>query len=216
MPNQETLRKSLFALKGQDWLIFISPQAVQASITAISRVLPPFKQTMQFAAIGEGTAKMLQNAGYTAVVYPHHEWGSEGLLNMIEFQAVVNKKITLIQGEGGRDHLALTLSARGAIVTSFIAYQRVLPAISANRYVTMLKKRLIEVIICTSFEGVRNLKCLIGELGWPYLKNTPLVVVSERIKTLAYNLGLQTIFVARNASHQAIFEALKEQYDRTT
>jgi hypothetical protein len=55
------------------------------------------------------------------------------------------------------------------------------------------------------------LKTLIGHAGWTYLKELPLMVMSERIKMLACDLGFQTIWVARNAGQTAILELLHEK-----
>lgn len=192
-------------LDEQDWLIFISPQAVRATISQVK-----FKH-LNIAAVGAGTAKALYLAGYKNVSYPEMECHSEGLLALAQFQTVEGKKIAIIRGAGGREIIDKTLRERGAKVLTIIAYERVLPDINIEPCLALLKRDSIDVIVCTSYEGVRNLKILLGETGWPYLKNKPIIVMSERIKMLAHDLGFQTIWVTRNPSQTAILDLLVER-----
>lgn len=193
----------------QDWLIFVSPQAVYASIAAIRRDWPHFPPQLKLAAIGAGTVKALKEAGYQSVVCPAEEWNSEGLLNLPEFQLIKGKKVMLVRGNGGREKLQLELSEREAIVSHLVAYQRVLPNLDMSEPKAHLAKQQIDLIICMSFEAVNHLKILFGEQAWPDLQRVPLIVNSDRIKELAQNLGFQTIWVISNPSHAAVIEGIK-------
>ena len=89
-PDESHFQESLKHLGEQDWLIFISPQAVYASIAHIRKIWPHFPDTVQWAAVGSGTAKALQQAGYHAHVFP--DKGIEcTLLELLEFQQVPEK-----------------------------------------------------------------------------------------------------------------------------
>lgn len=209
-PDLAAFQQSILVLGQQDWLIFVSPRAVYLSVPVIRREWPEFPDRVKFAAVGAGTAQALHEAGYNAI-HPADEWGSEGLLNLPALQSIDGKKIAIIRGEGGRKSLEKELADRGAWVSHIVAYQRVLPEVNRSEYFNLLKQHKIDVIVCTSFEGVRNLKILCGDAGWLYIKNIPLIVVSERIKILANNLDFQTIWVARNASHEAILEILAQK-----
>ena len=204
--NHDILNK----LGHQDWLIFISPHAVYASVPCIRQRWPELPANVKFAAVGAGTAKALKNAGYLST-YPLDGGGADYLLALPDFQNVVNHKITLIKGEGGREELQAVLTERGAYVSMLVAYQRVLPTNDVSSYLTLLEANKIDAVICTSYEGVRNLKTLIGKKHWPMLSILPLIVVSERIKVLAHDLGYQTIWVAVNANHQAILDVLEQK-----
>jgi uroporphyrinogen-III synthase len=161
--------------------------------------------------VGSGTAKALKEAGYLVAAHPELNWSSEGLLDLPEFQTIAGKKIAIVRGEGGRELLEKTLLSRGALVSHVIAYQRVLPEIETCPYVDLFKHRQIDVVVCTSYEGVRHFKILLGTNAWLDIKDIPLIVMSERIKTLAHDLGFQTIWVARHASHDAILELLAQK-----
>ena len=208
--QDEAYTKTLSKLGQQDWLIFISPQSVYASVPTIRRVWPIFPPQVKFAAVGESTARALEKAGYFSL-YPADVWSSEGLLALPEFQQIHNQHITIIRGEGGRELLEQKLIERGANVSSLISYRRVLPPITnLEPYLLLLKERKVDVIICTSGESVNNLKKLTGDENFRMLKQVPLLVVSDRIKMLAQDLGFQTIWVANNAKHETLIRALNE------
>lgn len=208
-PNDpEAFAEAIATLGDQDWLIFISPQAVYQSVPYIRRAWPELPPSVKFAAVGLGTAKALHEAGYLIAAYPESEWSSEGVLGLPAFESVKNQKIAVIRGEGGRELLDQVFAERDAIVTPVIAYQRVRPIVNIHPYIEQLKANKIDVIVATSFEAVQNLKIMMGDEGWQYISEIPLIVVSERIKILAQDLGFQTIWVARNARHEAILDVL--------
>ena len=211
--DSEAFKKSVAALGQMDWLVFISPQAVYSSIVAIRHAWPDFPPAIRFAAVGEGTANALKAAGYLVSAFPGTEWNSEGLLKLPEFQSLAGKKIAIVRGQGGREFLANALIDRGAKVEHVVAYQRTQPESDVKPFLDLLKQKRIDVIICTSFEGVQNLKRMIGEKSFPYLRDVPVIVVSERIKMLARDLDFQTIWVAHNASHPALLAALAQKRD---
>lgn len=193
-PNLEAYQSAIRQLDKQDWLIFISPQSVYASIASINK-----SPTVQIAAIGSGTAKALEQAGFTVNLIPEKEENSEGLLKLPALQQVSGKKIAIIRGAGGRELIDKTLAERGAKVLSVIAYQRGLPDVDITDCIDRVTNHEVDVIICTSFEGVRNLRELLGESTWSNLQKIPLIVISERIKLLAEDLGFRRIWVTRHS-----------------
>ena len=182
----------------QDWLIFISPKAVTASVPSLRARWPQLPPNTQFAAVGAGTAKALKAAGYVAAVVPETDWSTEGLMATPAFSAIQGKRVAIVRGEGGRELLEVMLKQRGALVSHIVAYRRELPAVTAAAKRALLAQLPLDVILCGSYEAVNNLKILLGAEGWPLIKNTPVVVMSERIKNLARDLGFQTIWVTRD------------------
>jgi uroporphyrinogen-III synthase len=216
-PCLAAFEQALSQLAEQDWLIFISPQAVYSSVVAIRKQWSQLPETVKFAAIGAGTARALREAGYNVNVQPKQsqpmEWNSQGLLDLPEFQDIAGKKIAIVRGLGGREILDKILAERGGHILPLLTYQRVLPDLpkaDISHCLSLLKQRMINRIVCTSYEGVKNLKLLLGEAAWPYLQGLPLIVVSERIKILAQDLGFQTIWVSHNPSSSAILEVLAQ------
>jgi uroporphyrinogen-III synthase len=207
-PADTTILKHQIAkLSHQDWLIFISPQAVFASSKLIHQVWPIFPLHLKIAAIGAGTAKILHQENFPEVLYPDSHWHSEGLLDLPEFRQVRGAKITLVRGEGGREWLADTLTVRGALVSQMVVYRRLLPHVDTSEYTNLLQSGQIDIIVTTSNECMRNLKYLFED-SWQFLQTIPLVVISQRMFDLAVEMGFQQIFLAKNAGHSAIMDAL--------
>lgn len=210
-PPVDSIELSLATLDQQNWLVFVSPRAVYSSVPAIRRMWPELPDNVKFAAVGAGTAKALHDAGYLTAVHPEGEWNTESVLALPAFQSVKGQKIAIIRGAGGREKLDHVFNERGADVTTVIAYQRILPVIDVQEYIALAQQQQINVMVCTSFDGVRHLKLLMGDAAWPAIKNIPLIVVSDRIKGLARDLDFQPIWVAKNASHEAIVEVLAQK-----
>lgn len=204
------LERKLAELQQYDWAIFVSPQAVYRA--------PILPANLKIAAIGEGTAQALREKGFTIVACPQDAWNSEALLKLPEFQDVAHKKIAILKGENGRELLIKEFSARGAQVTPVDVYQRVLPKVNVDPYLDLLRNKTIDVIICTSNDGLQNLKILLNA-AWSNLQNVPVLVISERMLTQAKDLGFKKIIKAQNPSYEAILDALakgKSMTDETT
>lgn len=186
-----------------DWLIFVSRNAVESFMAGWGQALP---QPCQFAAVGEGTAQAMREYDIPVDCQPEISNGSEGLLQMPLMQAdkVRGKHILIVRGNGGREHMADTLKARGANISYVEVYQRVL----AKPTVTMQKQAVLaDKVICTSVAGVDNL-CSIFMNTWPGLLDKPLTVVSDRIKQHASARGFKTIHVSADASDNAVVDTL--------
>jgi uroporphyrinogen-III synthase len=208
-PNDPALlRKQITQLSKYDWLIFVSRPAVMYSLPVLHECWPIFPDKVKLAAIGEGTAAALLAAGFQSVTYPLTEWTSEGLLKLEDFQQIAGQRIALVSGEGGRETLAETLAARGAVIARWIAYQRILPIYNdIAYYIDLFRQQKINIIVCASGESLHNLIRIIGTTNQSLLFKIPLVVVSPRLVGLASEIGFKQIFLAANASHAAIIDA---------
>ncbi len=179
-----------------DFAIFISANAVEKALPSLD--LP---RQCQVLAVGKRTAETLKVAGITAHC-PAPPFNSEALLEMPELQKIPGKKIVIFRGEGGRELLAKTLQQRGAIVNYVNVYRRIQPP-------TPAKISPVDIITVTSVQGLKHLLNMLEGQSW--VKNTPLVVMSERIAVKAKKLGIHApIFVAASASDEGIFNAVLE------
>ncbi|MHB1949089.1 MAG: uroporphyrinogen-III C-methyltransferase [Gammaproteobacteria bacterium] len=201
-----SLPEKLAHLDQYDWLIFISPQAVYQCANYI-KTLP---EIVKIAAVGESTAHALQATDWPVHVYPEDNWNSEALLALPEFAKITGKKIAIIKGEGGRKLLADELQVRGAIVTPIPVYQRKLTQAPIDQVVDLLRSHSLDVIICTSIEGLDNLKKRL-ETVWPLLREVSILVISQRMQDHAAELGFKKTSVAKNASDECILTILAEE-----
>jgi uroporphyrinogen-III synthase len=191
-----------------DVAIFVSANAVRHGLALIGGPagLPA---RLRIAAVGEATARALHAAGIERVVVPASRFDSEALLALPELAHVAGQNIVIVRGEGGRELLADTLTARGARVEHLECYRRVKPDVDAAAAVREWAAGRIDIATVTSTEALRNLHELLGPEGQRCLARTPLVVVSGRIAQVARELGLAgEILVSRAASDADILDAV--------
>ncbi len=204
LADSPVFQQQIKQLSHFDWIIFVSPQAVYHSMTAIKKYWPQFP-LIKVAAVGAVTAHLLTQNHIPVTLYPLKEWSSEGLLKLDQLQQLSGQRVAIIQGKSGRNKLAEVCAARGAEVMRCIAYQRDVP-IYAD--VSAYLEQTIHAIICTSGEGLENLVKLAGPPRQSRLMTVPLVVSSERLLILAEHLHFKKVFLAENAGSQAILDAL--------
>ena len=191
-----------------DLAVFISPNAVDYGLRYAAQVggLP---SQLQIAAVGAGTARALKAAGHPPTLVPEHDFNSEALLALDALQQAAGKKVVIFRGEGGREHLADTLRSRGAQVEYVQVYRREKPPVDRAVLLDAWARNGINAIVVTSNESLQNLFDLVGSEGLAYLRDTQLVVVSERAGELAHRLGVRRApVVAERAGDDSIVSAL--------
>ncbi len=198
-------------LEAQDLGIFISPNAVTRAMTWINQAggWPP---SLPIATVGKGSARELARYGLSPAICPSGRFDSEALLAHPALAQVTGQRIIIFRGEGGREWLAEELTRRGAQVEYATVYRRVCPSTDSHAQQELLGRWVrgeVSVVTVTSSEGLRNLYDLLPPLGRLWLRDTPLLVVSERTQALAKELGWrQEIRVATQASDEAMVKEL--------
>ena len=196
-------------LQDYELAIFISANAVNKAMNLV-RARRDWPAGLRIAAIGRGSARELERFGHRADLCPPRKFDSEALLALPEMQDVAGKRIVIFRGDGGREHLADTLTARGARVEYAEAYRRVRPEADTGRLLRHWARGELDVITVTSSEGLHNLYDMVGKLGRQWLRKTPLVVASERMVPLARELGFRLPpVVAEDATDEAMAAALR-------
>jgi len=171
-----------------DWLIFVSPRAVQFADSirpladwAAGRVL----------AVGAATAEALRKAGKTEVEVPLGSQDSEGVLATLatDKQSLAGRRVWIIRGSHGREKLAHELVAAGARAKFLPVYRRS----CADWPVAVPPLGQETTWIVTSPEALRCLRAsrafaghASGEQG---LLNSGLVLINRRAETVARQLG---------------------------
>ncbi len=192
-----------------DLLIFTSANAVDRGLPLILE-RGGIPSRVELAAIGAATALALARHGVGPCLQPDEGFTSEALLALPRFQQVAGQRIVIVRGEGGRELLATTLVARGAQVIAAEVYRRERPTTDASTLLARWERGEIGAAVVTSNESLRNLFDLLGVAGQDYLRDTPLVVVSDRIRQAATDYGCHAILLAREASDDALIATLLE------
>ncbi len=189
-----------------DWILFISSNAVQNSLPRLIQQGIP--QHLQFAAIGPTTAQSLQTFGVNKVLIPQGRFDSESLLSLPEMQMMQDKKVMIVRGIGGRDVLANTLTARGALVTFAECYQRINPQTNCQLLAQAYKDGKLQAIVVTSSEAMRYLLAMAGDADW--LKKISICVNHARVAEQPLQMGLN-VKIAHAPGDEAMLATLINQ-----
>ncbi len=200
------VKSALANLRNTDLLIFVSANAVRYAFPLMPDDIP---LDLPIAAIGQATARALDEIGLTPTLMPDKNPDSEGLLNLPALQQVHHQRITIVRGNGGRETLKATLQARGATVEYIEVYRRRRPQPNPANLIANWPK-MVDVVTVTSGEILQNLQAILGPSGTELLKNTPMLVASQRIAKQAEQLGCQHIHIAQSALDQDMLETLCE------
>lgn len=203
LPNQSMLRR----LPEYDWLIFISANAVNFALKAIDGRIDRLTH-QRIGAVGKATAKALQIVGLRIDSVPESDFNSEALLSMPGMQSVINQKIAIVRGIGGREKLADTLKSRGAQVDYLEVYRRIAPQTDARPLHELLERHQLDAVTVTSAEALENLQHMLQARANLQIKALPLIVMSDRIKQIAEQAGFINIAVTEQPSDAAILQTL--------
>jgi len=205
--NIDEIQDALKNLGKFQWVVFISPNAVNFALKANNGKIDRLK-AVRFAAVGRATAQALEAAGLTVDAVPEQGYTSEALLVMPQIQQIKGQSCLIVRGEGGREELANTLRSRGADVQYLEVYKRTIPSIDNSQVVQLLTQHRLDVITVTSGEALQNLLIMLGEKNHRLLLPIPLVVVSDRIGQLAAGMGFKRIAVTESPADTAILETV--------
>jgi uroporphyrinogen-III synthase len=178
-------------LADYDLAIFISANAVLHGLPAVA--ITPRATGSIIVAIGSATAAALAAANVANVRAPIEHFDSEGVLAMPELQAITGKRVLIVRGVGGRDALAKTMRARGALVDYLECYERRIPEADPAPLLALWQSGRIDAVSFTSTEGIGNFRSLIGAPGHAFLADTPAFVPHPRIGAYARGAGLRKV-----------------------
>lgn len=202
--NVELIIKNL---NQYDFAIFISPNSVFHIAKSIQHIGIAWPENCKILATGPGTVLALTQCNLPCHDSPKKDFSSKGLLNLAMLKNIEQKKTLIIKGEGGRSYLARGLKARGARVDNLSIYKRQQPKI--NESINIPDPKSIDIIICTSHSGLKNLVNLLYPYWQTILLKKQLLVISPRLKDAAKKLGfVKPPLISDNATNTAILKTL--------
>lgn len=202
----DVLRELVQSLDRYDLLVFISTNAARHGIEWIDRYWPQFPAGVEVMAVGPATAAELAPLGCPVQVSPSG-MQSEDLLALPRLQQVRGQRIGLIRGAGGRELLAETLRARGAMVDYLEVYRRTEPAPEGDTAARIIAAGRVNAICVTSGQILDSLVHLV-DIRRTGVMAMPLVVPSERIRQRALSLGFEKVFTSDGATDGAMLATL--------
>jgi len=192
IPDVKPLVALIDRLDEFDLAIFISANAAAKAMNLVqSRRAWP--ERTRVATIGKGSEKALRRFGFTDIIAPAGRFDSEALLALDPLVDVSGKRVVIFRGDGGRELLGDTLSARGAVVEYAECYRRVRPDADVAPLLKLWARGELDGITVTSSEGLHNLYDMVGKLGQQWLRRTPTFAPHARIAASARALGLERV-----------------------
>jgi uroporphyrinogen-III synthase len=205
--DPERLQRIFAGLDRYRLAIFISTNAVDYAAPWIRRAggLPP---GLRLAAVGRATARALSQRLRAPEIVPVAGFDSESLLASPELQRLAGEAVLILRGDGGRPLLGDELRRRGAEVDYAEVYRRLCPA--SDPAPVLAQWDQVQLVIATSRELLDNLKRLFGARGGAALRARPLLVISPRLAEYARAQGFDRVLEAREASDEALLQAMAE------
>lgn len=193
--DKAPLASAAARLEEFDLAVFVSPNAVLRALPTLlaSRAWP---KSTRVATVGKGSERTLERFGIADVIAPRSRFDSEALLELPEMQQMAGRRVLIFRGDGGRELLGETLTARGASVEYLSCYRRGKPDASAAPLAALWSRGELDALIVTSSEGLRNLCEMLDDSGRASLASTLLFAPHQRIAEEARRLGLARVVLA--------------------
>lgn len=205
------LRAAAGPLDRYRWVIFVSANAVLHGASLLAAL--PAQGGPGLLAVGPATAAALAAAGHPVVRPPDGAYDSESLLAGPTLRDVNGAQVLIVRGEGGREHLAESLAARGARVDHAAVYRRELPATTSllveqvARAETALARGELQVITATSGELFDNTLRLLTDHS--ALRRVAWLAGSRRIGDRIREVGFSgDLIVAERPDDAGLVDAL--------
>ena len=191
--------------------LFISSNAVGGAFLHLEGDELPVD--LKLGVIGEGTLRTLAEYvdNLDARLIHARPYNSEGFLAAPELQQVAGKNILIFRGQQGRNLLGDELRARGATVSYCEVYRRRIPEHDADYFAQLTEPQFPTLAVFTSNEGMHNVLDLVSAKSRLKLLNIPWLLISERMRESALNLGHNaSIIIAANAGDEGIQQTINQ------
>jgi len=201
------------SLQQSDINIFVSRAAAQlALVQSESSGLALLRNTPCYA-VGKSTAAILSASGISAET-PTEQMTSEGLLLLPALGELVNRRVTIFSGVGGRTLLFDELQSKGADVQRVELYRREPCGDKADEIIHQLESGQLTMIVVHSGELLKNLLSIVetNAVAKRELLQLPVLVPSERVAMRAADAKFDTVITAASAMPEDMVSAIVGWY----
>lgn len=202
-------------LESYDIIIFISVNAVIYAHEYLPELLA---KNQKIFAVGPTTANKLKSIGVYVDSYPRENASSAALLALTECQSISGKKILIVRGQGGSETLKNALDCSNQ-VEYLEVYERKILAVN-ELHKQSLERFMKEggIVLANSNQTLSNTLSLVESINPNHIesfKQSPIIVISERIKTFALSLGFGEVHIAPGLGDKEVLnELLSGKYDK--
>ncbi|MDN0081253.1 uroporphyrinogen-III synthase [Crenobacter sp. SG2305] len=209
VPQPDALA-ALPALAGAaDWLVFVSPSAIDVAWPVLAE-LPP---AARLACVGAPSAQRLAALAGRPVLHPSNGADSGALLAEPALAELAGQRVLIVRGIGGRAELAEGLAARGAAVEFAEVYRRIDAAPDWAAFDSAADAGTLAAACVTSAEIAERLFQLAGRSRQATLQSLLYSVPHARIAERLAQLGARHV-VTTPAGDAALVDGLSEWFQR--
>lgn len=199
-------------------IIFVSVAAVEFANASIAAKHWKYQHII---AVGKATKAALQALALKDIHCPAQE-NSEGILALAVLnEGISEKKITIVRGDGGREHLAIELAKRNATIQYLESYQRIWRTFPEDVNKQWFQQQINCIVVTSNalldklVELTQATNVEIKNSITEYWQNDCIwLVASERIANHAKQLGLVNVIQSDGANEQAISTTLQVIIDK--
>lgn len=161
-PNKREFYESVAYAHGYDWLIFTSPNGVDAFFKAFFEIYRDARDLggVRIAAIGPATAARVNAFRFQVDVQPEKYVAEEIITALQKETSLDNLRILLARAEGARDVLPKQLSRLGAIVDETVAYRTIPETNDDSGGIERYKTEGADMVTFTSSSTAENFHAL--------------------------------------------------------
>lgn len=200
-PDFAPVDEAISRLSKYDWVVFTSANAVRRFFARLDAVggSRDSLASLQLAAVGESTARVLASFGFTASFVPPMSFRAEALAEEFVARGVgLGWRVLIPRALDAREVLPETLRGLGAVVDVAPVYQT-LPATPCAETLERLRDGGFDAVTFTSPSTVRNFLALLQEAGLD-----PSEVMAQ---VAAASIGPVTSEALRGSGFEAAVEA---------
>jgi len=191
-------------LNQADIIIFTSQNSVYSLSKEIN--IDSIK-SKKIIAIGKSTKKVLNKMKINVDIVPENNYTSESLLEEIEKHRIIDKKIIIIKGVGGRSFLHEKLSEHNYLYNDVNIYERRIPITFSSLTQNTLNN--ITHICITSVEILYNLEHICHMLSLEISKNIVFVAGNDRIaKEIVTKFFSYKILISKDPTNDEMLNTL--------
>jgi uroporphyrinogen-III synthase len=211
------LDEALQRLRGFDWILFTSANAVQAVARRqrdLNGAAPVDGSTVRVATVGPATSRAAEDAGFS-VEYVAVEHSGLALAEELKDE-VRGKSVFLPRSDRANPDLPEALKRAGAKVTEVIAYRTVAPSKTERERVNELLKEDVDGILFFSPSAVGNFLELVEKKRLEKLQGRAVMVAIGPTTAGALSAaGIARIAWATDTTTDAVIRALEGHLSRT-
>jgi uroporphyrinogen-III synthase len=183
-------------------VVFVSPNAVECFWQPCPDGGHVWPSHVLIGSLGPGTTQALRDRGLSGhqIIEPDpsaQQFDSEALWAQLARHDWHGLSVLLVRGDGGRDWLARTLAAQGAVVETVCAYQRVVPCFTSPESVLVdqaLAEPACHLWFFSSSQSIEHLQQLAPRADW---RHAQALVTHPSIAQQAHALGWQHVYLSR-------------------